>query len=327
MGRSLAVKPMSGTSFAEPYQGARVSSSAKSKETVVRVPASRFARFSETAIFSMTKAEWISLIAFSFFIVVSWFRPLRNRRRVAIAVIGAIGVFLISSVQFAGRVVSPFAVSVVRDWLPAALMPMVYWQAGWFSSRVNKSFQARLQRLDQTALGSWIGTITARPGLQWVAASLELAYISCYVLVPMGLGVLYLTGLRRHTNDYWSVALFATYPCYLFTAFVPTHPPRLVETDTAGNGNSKIRTFNLWIVRSLTTELNTFPSAHVTATLGSSLVLFYFLPAIGVVFLLVSIGIALGAVLGRYHYAADVIVAAALTVAVYFLYFSFANSI
>lgn len=267
----------------------------------------------------MTKAEWMSLIAFSFFIVASWFRVLSNQRRVAIAVIGAIGIFLILSVQFAGRLVSPFAVSVVRNWLPAALMPMVYWQAGWFSSRVNKSFQAQLQRLDQTLLGSWMGTLAARPGLRWVAASLELAYISCYVLVPMGLGVLYLEGLQRHTKEYWSVVLFATYPCYVFTAFFPTHPPRLVETDPAVNVTSKIRTFNLWIVRSLTTELNTFPSAHVTATLGGSLVLLYFLPAIGLVFLLVSIGIALGAVLGRYHYAADVIVAAALTVAVFAL--------
>jgi PAP2 superfamily len=271
------------------------------------------------ALFSMRRAEWISLIAFSFFIVASWFRALRNRRRVAIVVIGAIGILLISSVQFAGRLVSPFAVSVVRDWLPAALMPMVYWQAGWFSSRVNKSFQARLQRLDQTLLGGWMASMASRPSFRWAAASLELAYISCYVLVPMGLGVLYLEGLQRHTTDYWSVVLFATYPCYVFTAFSPTHPPRLVETDSAANVTSKIRIFNLWIVRSLTTELNTFPSAHVTATLGGSLVLLYFLPAIGLVFVLVSIGIALGAVLGRYHYAADVIVAAALTLAVFAL--------
>ena len=63
--------------------------------------------------------------------------------------------------------------------------------------------------------------------------------------------------------------------------------------------------------------MNTFPSAHVTATLGSSLVLLHFVPGAGLVFVLVSIGIALGAVLGRYHYAADVVLAAAFTVTVY----------
>ena len=158
-----------------------------------------------------------------------------------------------------------------------------------------------------------------KSGFRWVAASLELAYISCYVLVPMGLGVLYLEDLERHISDYWSVVLLATYPCYVFTAFVPTHPPRLVEKNSAGTVTSNIRRFNLWIVSSLTTQLNTFPSAHVTATLGGSLVLLHFLPAIGLVFVLVSIGIALGAVLGRYHYAADVLLAVAITVAVFTL--------
>jgi membrane-associated phospholipid phosphatase len=81
----------------------------------------------------------------------------------------------------------------------------------------------------------------------------------------------------------------------------------------------KIRTFNLWMVRTFSTELNTFPSAHVTATLGSSLVLLHFFPTIGLVFVIVSIGIALGAVVGRYHYAADVLLAAVLTVLVYVL--------
>jgi ammonia channel protein AmtB len=48
-------------------------------------------------------------------------------------------------------------------------------------------------------------------------------------------------------------------------------------------------------------------------------VLLHFLPKTGLVFVVISIGIALGAVLGRYHYAADVLVAGVLTVVVYAL--------
>jgi hypothetical protein len=267
----------------------------------------------------MRKAEWLSLIAFSFFIIASWWRSLTRQRHVAIAVIGATGLLLVTGVQFADQLFPRVAVSVIRDWLPAVLMPMVYWQAGWFSRRVNKGFQISLQRIDEKLIGGWISTMAARPSFRLVAAALELAYVSCYVLVPMGLAVLYLAGLQRHSTEYWSVALLATYPCYVFTAFVPTHPPRLLEANSADTFTGKIRRFNLWLVRRLTTQLNTFPSAHVTATLGSSLVLLHFLPSIGLAFVLVSIGIALGAVLGRYHYAADVILAAALTVAVYML--------
>ena len=266
----------------------------------------------------MRKVEWINLIAFSFFILASWLRPLSNQRRIAIASVGAAGILLITAVQFADQFLQQFAASVMRDWLPAALMPMVYWQAGWFSSKVNQNFQAVLQRFDRKLLSDWM-PLLARPRYRLITASLELAYLSCYLLVPMGLGVLYLAGMQQHASAYWSVVLLATYPCYAFTAFVPTHPPRTLEAKASPTAAGKIRRFNLWIVRWLSIQLNTFPSAHVTATLGGSLVLLHFVPNIGPGFVLVSIGIALGAVLGRYHYAADVLVAAALTLAVYTL--------
>jgi hypothetical protein len=264
----------------------------------------------------MRRPEWISLIAFSFFIVASWLRPLTNQRRIAIAAIGAFGLLLIAASQFADRFQPQFGAAVVRDWLPALLMPMVYWQAGWSSGKVNKSFQTSLQLLDCKLLSGWLPRL-AKPNYRWVVACLELAYLSCYVLVPMGLAVLYLNRLQHHSADYWSVVLLATYPCYAFTAFFPTQPPRLVEINSANSPRGKMRQFNLWIVGRVSTEMNTFPSAHVTATLSSSLVLLQFVPSAGVVFVLVSIGIALGAVLGRYHYAADVVLAAAFTLTVY----------
>lgn len=270
----------------------------------------------------MRKAEWISLAAFSLLIIASLFRRLTRERRIAIAAIGAIGILLIAAIQFADQVLPKRSASVARDWLPAVLMPMVYWQAGWFSARINNGFQTRLQALDRKLLSGWI-PILRKPGYRWIVACLELAYLSCYVLVPTGLVFLYLAGLERHATDYWSVVLLATYPCYAFTAFVPTEPPRTLEIKPTTTPGGKIRRFNMWIVRWFSIQLNTFPSAHVTATLGSSLVLLHFLPSTGLVFVLISIGIALGAVLGRYHYAADVLVAAALTVLVYMLTFAF----
>jgi hypothetical protein len=264
----------------------------------------------------MSKTEWISLIAYAFFIIASWLRPLAAQRRIAIAAIGALGMLLITAIGYAQQFLPEFPASVARHWLPAVLMPMVYWQAGRFSTRVNKTFQTALQQLDHALLSGWM-PILSKPSLRWIVASLELAYLSCYVLVPTGLAVLYLAGLQHHATEYWSVVLLATYPCYIFTAFVPTNPPRTIELNSAATTTGKVRRFNLWIVRWFSIQLNTFPSAHVTATLGSSLVLLHFVPGSGLVFVLVSVAIALGAVLGRYHYVADVLVAAALTVAVY----------
>lgn len=236
----------------------------------------------------------------------------------AIAAIGATGLLLLALVHLADQFLPQPPVAVARDLLPALLMPMVYWQAGWLSGKINHGFQARLQRLDRKLVSGWM-PILAQPKYRWAMAILELAYISCYVLVPLGLVVLYATGLKRHVPDYWAVPLIATYPCYAFTAFFPTQPPRILEHKPAATVPGTIRTFNLWVVRSFSTELNTFPSAHVTATLGSSLVLLHFIPSIGLLFVLVSIGIGLGAVMGRYHFAADVLLAAVITLAVYVL--------
>lgn len=267
----------------------------------------------------MRTAEWINLVFFSFFVIVSWLRPVTRRARIAIAAIGATGIGLIVAAQLADWLLPFFTVSVARDWLPAALMPMVYWQAGRFSSTVNESFQTRLKRLDDKLLRRCLPNFGAKASYGWVATSLELAYLSCYALVPLGLGVLYLAHMRQHTLEYWSVVLPATYPCYAFTAFVPTLSPRVFETGSMRRSAGKIRRLNLWIVRWLSIKLNTFPSAHVTATLGASLVLLRVVPTVGLAFLLVSIGIALGAVLGRYHYVADVLSGAALAVVVYTL--------
>ena len=266
----------------------------------------------------MRKAEWITVIAFCFFFLASWLRPVSARRRMAIAAIGATGLLLLALVRLADQFLPQYPVAVARDVLPALLMPMVYWQAGWLSGKINHVFQAKLQKLDRSLVSRWM-PILAQPKYRWAMAILELAYISCYVLVPLGLLVLYAKGLQSHIPEYWNVSLLATYPCYAFTAFFPTTPPRILETKSAATVKGKIRRFNLWVVRSFSTELNTFPSAHVTATLGSSLVLLHFAPGIGLVFVLVSIGIGLGAVMGRYHYAADVLLAAILTLAVYVL--------
>jgi membrane-associated phospholipid phosphatase len=76
---------------------------------------------------------------------------------------------------------------------------------------------------------------------------------------------------------------------------------------------------NLFILKHGSIQLNTFPSAHVASTAAVSLVLIHLVPAVGLVFLLISASIALGAVVGRYHYALDVIFGAALSLGIYCL--------
>jgi membrane-associated phospholipid phosphatase len=265
----------------------------------------------------MRAIEWINLIFFSFFIVLSWLRPIAKQKRMEVHIIGLVGIILVVTAQFARQFVSPFTADVIRDWLPALLLPMMYWQAGRCAGRVNEDFQNKLQRIDDQLLAPWIANLATYRGYRWLGTTIEVAYLSCYVLVPMGLGVLYLAHKQNYSTDYWLVILPATYACYVFTAFVPTLPPRRCQGDAVTPVHCNMRTLNLWCVRHVTTELNTFPSAHVTSTLGGSLLLLELVPSVGWTFVLMSIGIALGAALGRYHYTMDVVVGAVLAVAVY----------
>jgi membrane-associated phospholipid phosphatase len=147
-------------------------------------------------------------------------------------------------------------------------------------------------------------------------AGLELiSYLFCYVLVPAGVAVLYLAHLRASVDLYWTTVLPATYLCYLVIPFAPTIPPRLRHRPSSPV--STIQSVNLFILRRASIQLNTFPSAHVASTVAGSLVLLRMVPAAGAVFLIVSLSIAAGAVLGRYHFTLDVILGALVSLTVF----------
>jgi membrane-associated phospholipid phosphatase len=112
--------------------------------------------------------------------------------------------------------------------------------------------------------------------------------------------------------------LIATYLCYAITPFVPAYPPRdLAASQPTPARAGKARVFNRWILKHGSIHAISFPSAHVASTFAVSLVLLRFAPILGAVFLFVSIWIALGAVVGRYHYALDVLLGAATALAVF----------
>ena len=101
----------------------------------------------------------------------------------------------------------------------------------------------------------------------WILMVLELAYLLCYVSMPLGLAVLYLLRLRHLADWFWTVVLPATYACYAMLPFIQTQPPRVLpETRSVQPPPGKVRAFNLWILRHASIHANTFPSAHVAST-------------------------------------------------------------
>ena len=268
----------------------------------------------------MRRAEWIHIAAFSFFAVLACLRELRPGRRAKVLWIAAGGL----SATLLGALVVPLivpelAASVIRDWLPAALILLVYWQAGAFFVRVNQSAQARLESIDLKIVPPLNRWLARNPAGRWIAMYLEVSYLFCYAMVPGSLAALYILRLGEHADYFWTVVLTSSYISYAALPFVQTMPPRVFEeTWLAPLPLSAVRRFNLWILSHASIHANTFPSAHVAASAACALVLSILVPApVASVFVALAVGIAFGTFVGRYHFAADAIAGAAVAIAVF----------
>ncbi len=265
--------------------------------------------------------EWINVTAFTWFTVLAWSRrSLDSVRRAKITAVGASGVVitLIAALALPRWVVPP-AARVTRDWVPYVLLFLCYRQGGLFITRWNTKFEARLERLDLTLVAPLLAWCGAHRVGSWILTYLEGAYLAYYVSLPLSLAALYLTGAAREADRFWTIVLLAAYGSCNTLPFIQLRPPRMLnENWTPAVPSSKVRALNLWILRQGSIQANTFPSAHVAITTAGALVLLKLGPLwIGLVFLWIAISIALGAVAGRYHYAADAILGVILAVAAF----------
>ena len=263
-------------------------------------------------------AERIHLVVFSFLTVLAAVRPLprdRTRKALAMGVCGLVVTLLAANLPGA---LSPLTRSVIRDWAPAPSMLLVYWQAGAFFVRVQPEFQRRLARLDEYLVAPMLLAVSRLRAGRAILAYLELAYLFCYPMIPFSMAAVYLLRMGAEADRFWSVVLPATYFCYIMVPFAQMWPPRMIEEPwRTALPESPLRGLNLGILRHASIHANTFPSAHVAASISSALALTQLDLRVGLVFLWIAISISLGAVWGRYHYAADAILGAAVAVAAF----------
>jgi hypothetical protein len=252
---------------------------------------------------------WLSLFFFSFFMVLAWLRPIEWKRRLAVTALGAVAVVLVSLPLLAANDAFPGFGRV----LPLLLMPMAYWQTGLFMAPLNETLQRTLASIDRRILSAF-ENIHVPPGLEHrLRIYFECAYLLVYPMVPSGLFVLYAAGFFERAVEFWTVVLPPAYLCYATLPFARTLPPRALdrvrERDLQRTG---IRGFNLFVVRSVTHQANTFPSAHAAAAVAVALELTRVVLWAGIAYLIIAISIMAGAFIGRYHYAMDVVLGGVL---------------
>jgi len=263
-------------------------------------------------------AAQIQLIFVSSLAAAAWFRPLQRRQQFRVSLLAVIAISAIVLAQVSKRWLSPAASSIVHDWLPAVLLLVPYWQIGCFFTKPDPRMEGRLAAFDR----AFFRTLGIRPSGVAISPAagiyLELAYVMVYPLIPLGLIALYLTGLRRFVDYYWIVVLLSTYACNAITPFVQAMPPRLLsDYEKFKMPSSWVERLNHRILSRASIQVITFPSAHVSSSLAAALVLMRLEPWLGVIFLGIALSIAVATVVGGYHYAADVLLAALVAILVF----------
>lgn len=219
-------------------------------------------------------------------------------------------------------VVSLFAVAALLAAGLPHVIPLVYLLIGyWLPSLLvqttNTKLEDRLLAFDRILFGPSGLDAFARGAPRPLLEYLELAYLFCYAMVPIAFGCLVLRGFGDKAAMFWSTVLLASFGCYGFLPWLATRAPRAIQQSPV-LARSSIRKLNLEVLDRASVQWNTFPSGHTAASVAAALVVATYLPLDGLFFGLIAVSIAIGSVVGRYHYAADAFAGALVAIAAFF---------
>jgi membrane-associated phospholipid phosphatase len=139
-----------------------------------------------------------------------------------------------------------------------------------------------------------------------VAGMLELAYIACFVVVPLAFVTVWTLGTAQQVERFWVAVLLSGFVCYITLPWLVSRPPRLFINSPAPRPG--VASFNASMVRAVSHQRNTFPSGHVAVAVAIALAVLPVSRLAGLIFGITALGIAAGAAAGRYHYGIDVVV-------------------
>ena len=183
--------------------------------------------------------------------------------------------------------------------LPAALLLVGYWVSGLLWTGPMPSVEARLAALDRRLRVPETCARTPRA----LCELFELAYVGVYPLIPIAL-VLHLTyGAAPDPGRFWTVVLVTDYVCFALLPWIQTRPPRALGT--VAPWSSGFRAFNEKLLGQTSIGVNTVPSGHAAEAMAVALLLADAPWPIAVSMAFCALAVSAGAVLGRYHYAAD----------------------
>ena len=258
--------------------------------------------------------EWVALGFFSYLAASALLLRIpaeRKRRVIARATMSAAFILAMAIIPGPGA-------ARARDALPLVYLLAGYWLPAHLVTRSHRRLENALLAFDRRLFGADGLERFAAHGPRLLIELLELAYLLCYVVLPVGFLWLAVGGFPEEGDRFWTAVLLAGFCCYGLLPWLPTRAPRAIEANRT-RIHSLMRRLNLQILDRASVQLNTFPSGHTAASLAAALVVGAHIVPAGIVLGVIALGIATGSVVGRYHYAADAIAGAGVAVAAFSL--------
>jgi membrane-associated phospholipid phosphatase len=201
---------------------------------------------------------------------------------------------------------------LIHDWLAAPVLLLTgYWVSGRLFVSPSVRQERLLMALDERLKVREAAAHTPR----WIAELLELAYVAIYPLVLLALVIHLVQSPAANPSLFWSVILITDYICFGALPWIQTRPPRAIEPGEPWT--SSLRRFNLRLMGAASVQANTFPSGHAAEALAAALLTLDAPWPIAILMWTSALGVSTGAVLGRYHYAADAVAGWLLALAVW----------
>jgi hypothetical protein len=194
--------------------------------------------------------------------------------------------------------------------LPLSLLLAAYWSSGLLWTRPMPRIEARLAAIDRRLRIPEICASTP----WFLRELLELAYMAVYPLIPLALLLHLRYGEAPDADRFWTVVLLTDYLCFAMLPWIQTRPPR--ATETRAPWPSWVRVFNEKLLGHTSISANTLPSGHAAEATVVALLLADAPWPIAAWMAFNALAISAGAVLGRYHYAADALTGWAVAVIV-----------
>jgi membrane-associated phospholipid phosphatase len=202
--------------------------------------------------------------------------------------------------------------SFAADWAPLLLIPFAYAELPQLNQVFsNVYYDAWILGFEQSAFGAdpsadWAGAFP----VPWFSELVHLSYLSYFPLIYVPPLAYYLRGDRRAFFTASAAVMLTFFACLVVFVFLPVQGPRYLRPAPVGIPSGPIRSMVLWVLEGGSSRGAAFPSSHVAVAVAQVAVMARFYPRSSAPLALLTLGLALGAVYGGFHYATDAVVGA-----------------